>query len=84
MLLEFHAPRSCRPPRALRVGLPPLLSPTMNGFAELNCDGPLHFFDDDGFVTAFETGEPGTDDNRVGALDFVDDDDFVNALETGC
>ena len=52
--------------------------------ADFNGDGFLDFFDYDDYVTAFETGGPGTDFNGDGFVDFFDYDAFVSAFETGC
>ncbi len=52
--------------------------------ADFNCDDFIDFTDFDGFVTAFEAGDPASDFNGDGFLDFTDFDAFVSAFEAGC
>jgi hypothetical protein len=56
--------------------------------ADFNCDGFIDFFDYDGFVACFESGECGPDQsadvNVDGFEDFFDYLDFVSAFESGC
>ncbi len=52
--------------------------------ADFNLDGFLDFSDFDGFVAAFESGEPGADFDNDGFLTFEDFDAYVTAFEAGC
>jgi hypothetical protein len=52
--------------------------------ADFNCDDFIDFTDFDGFVTAFEAGDPTSDFNADGFLDFTDFDAFVTGFEAGC
>ena len=51
---------------------------------DLDCDGMITMDDFDGFVVAFEAGEPLADRNEDGFLTFDDFDAFVEAYERGC
>ena len=52
--------------------------------ADFNADGFLDFFDYDGYVDAFETGDPAADINGDDFVDFFDYDAFIAAFESGC
>lgn len=54
------------------------------GSPDVNGDGFVDFFDYDGFVLGFESGQSAADFNGDGFLDFFDYDDFVVAFEGGC
>jgi probable HAF family extracellular repeat protein len=49
-----------------------------------NGDGFIDFFDYDGFVIDYESGNPSADFNRDGFLDFFDFDAFVETFELAC